>query len=218
MRLRLHHYRVHAVCEVTLSRRNLLALLQKLEMQGSARTLTSEDCPEGLELVVRAEEDDHHYGSRSEPPGPMHPRTESFLQGLGAGPDRPAGGEVDLDTQELPKGLGRPIPGGFDYRVLEQTEVWVDRFGRLHRVEEMALDYLFNVLSFLERHLAFSLAFRESAEQFETDLEDEEDSPPDLPTTEDPLELLRAKPLIKALASEAEARLGPGSKGRDPDA
>jgi hypothetical protein len=208
MRLRLHHYRVHAACEVTLSRRNLLALLQKLEMLGSARTLTSDDCPDGLELVVRAEEDEDHYRGRTAPPGPMHPRTESFLRGMGAAPAASAESEGDLDNQEVPKGLGRPIPGGFDYRVLNQEEVWADRFGRLHRLEEMSLDYLFNVLSFLERHMAVSLMFKERERRFEAELDEFEDEQLVAEEVgEDPLELLRAKPLTKALGRAAEARL-----------
>ena len=80
MRLRLFHHTDHASCEVTLSRRNLLALLHKLEMEGSARTLISSDCPPGLELVVRAEDDEVHYQDRDEPPGPMHPKTEAFIR------------------------------------------------------------------------------------------------------------------------------------------
>jgi hypothetical protein len=207
LRLRLHHHRVHAVCEITLSRRNLLALLQKLEMEGSARTLVSDDCPEGLELVVRAEDDEQHYRSRAVPPGPMHPRTESFLRALGA-PAESGQDEADLDNQDVPEGLGRPIPGGFDYRILDQEEVWCDRFGRVHRIREMPIDYLFNVLSFLERHLATSLWFRARGIRFEEDLGEFEDSDPvEVPTAQDRLDSLRAKPLMRALGQAAQAHL-----------
>ena len=70
---------------VTLSRRNLLSLLQKLSMPGSARTLFSANCyrdgerGEDLLLVVSVEEDEEHYSSRGFPRGLMHPATEQFL-------------------------------------------------------------------------------------------------------------------------------------------
>jgi hypothetical protein len=44
-------------------------------MAGSRRTLISNDCPAGLRLVVRAEDDGEHYVDRSAPPGPIHPQT-----------------------------------------------------------------------------------------------------------------------------------------------
>lgn len=98
MRLRLFHHREHATCEVTLSRRNLLALLQKLDMEGSARTLTSDHCPPGLELVVRAEDDQEHYSDRVEPPGPIHPSTEAFIRVRTEEPAIP-GADQELDDQ-----------------------------------------------------------------------------------------------------------------------
>jgi hypothetical protein len=73
------------VVTVTLSRRNLLALLQKLDWPDSARTITNGDCyRDGLPvdnvlLVLRGEDDDEHYARRQEPPGPMHPLTEVFI-------------------------------------------------------------------------------------------------------------------------------------------
>jgi hypothetical protein len=72
---------------VTLSRRNLLALLAKLELQGSARTLISRNAYVGgecarIHLVVRAESDDDHYAERGFPPGRMHPLTERFIGGF----------------------------------------------------------------------------------------------------------------------------------------
>lgn len=83
--------------EVVLSRRNLLALLHKLDMPGSARQLENNDCWEdgkqtpyypGEErgtdlprtvLVLRCEDDDEHYSKREAGPGVMHPETEAFL-------------------------------------------------------------------------------------------------------------------------------------------
>lgn len=69
---------------VVLSRRNVLSLLHKLEMRGSARTLTGGDNyvngepVDDLLLVLQVEEDNVHYGSRPAPPGRMHPSTEEF--------------------------------------------------------------------------------------------------------------------------------------------
>jgi hypothetical protein len=77
------------VIHVTLSERNLLALLQKLGMPGSARTLASAhayregELVDDVTLVVAAEDDDEHYGERGFPPGPMHPQTEEFLAQFG---------------------------------------------------------------------------------------------------------------------------------------
>lgn len=83
--------------EVVLSRRNLLALLHKLDMPGSARQLENNDCWEdGMQtpyypgeelgndlprtvLVLRCEDDDEHYGKREAGPGAMHPDTEAFV-------------------------------------------------------------------------------------------------------------------------------------------
>lgn len=79
MRLRAHSTSTGSVAEVTLSRRNLLALLHKLEMPRSGRTLMSEhDCSPGWTLVVRAEDDPEHYADRRGP-GPVHPSSEVFI-------------------------------------------------------------------------------------------------------------------------------------------
>jgi hypothetical protein len=90
---------------VTLSRRNLLALLHKLDMPGSARQIESnhsyEDgilTPFGVAealgakmppttLVLRVEDDDEHYANRPAP-GSMRPATESFIRDRG---DKSAG-------------------------------------------------------------------------------------------------------------------------------
>jgi len=74
------------VAVVTLSRRNLLTLLHKLDMPGSARTITNSDChlnhelTDRLLLILRAEDDEKHYSERLEPPGPMHPASEAFVR------------------------------------------------------------------------------------------------------------------------------------------
>lgn len=80
------------VAEVVLSERNLLALLHKLYMEGSARELQSNDvlalagdgelghlAPK-QRFSVKVESDQEHYGCREFPPGPMHPETERILK------------------------------------------------------------------------------------------------------------------------------------------
>ena len=87
--------------EVVLSRRNLLSLLAKLEMPGSARTISNNDGREDgvptplsadeaessalpvTTLVLRCEDDVEHYARRATPPGEMHPLTERFVRGHG---------------------------------------------------------------------------------------------------------------------------------------
>ena len=62
---------------VTLSRRNLLALLAKLSgsPEGSHCSIAWD------RLIVHAEPDDVHYAGRV-PPGPMHPTTEARITQL----------------------------------------------------------------------------------------------------------------------------------------
>ncbi len=63
------------IINVTLSRRNLLALLAKLS--GSPE---GSHCSIGWDrLIVHAEPDDVHYAGRV-PPGPMHPATEARIK------------------------------------------------------------------------------------------------------------------------------------------
>jgi hypothetical protein len=99
--------------EVVLSRRNLLTLLHKLDMQGSARQIESNDCWEDgaqtpwypgegegsvlprTTLVLRCEDDAEHYGKREAGPGIMHPDTEAFAEAHGG-----AAGEVLLIEPE----------------------------------------------------------------------------------------------------------------------
>ena len=68
--------------KVALSRRNLKALLAKLDGHppGSAKTL-SYPMANGDVLWVTAEEDDAHYShpEREAPAGAMHPETETRL-------------------------------------------------------------------------------------------------------------------------------------------
>jgi hypothetical protein len=219
MRLRVYRHPQVSVCEVSLSRRNLLALLYKLEMAGSSRTLAGGDCPEGFELVVRVEGDDEHYAKREEGPGPMHPQTEAFLQAQGCPPPIAVGSNEasDLDAEELPAGLERPEPGFFRQGVLGQSEVWFDRHTRMHRLAEMPLEYLLNVISFLER-LADSLYAGELLTVGLNAMHGREDDRPWSPLQfDEPLEWLRATPLMKALAEQAEQRVVGGRGGDAAD-
>ena len=66
---------------IRLSRRNLLALLAKLEDPTSTRTIVkyhgyvSHNC----NAVICAEPDDEHYRDRGCPPGPMDKKTEQMI-------------------------------------------------------------------------------------------------------------------------------------------
>jgi len=78
------------VIRVVLSRRNLLALLAKLDGHPpeSACTITFPGTSEEPGLVVVAEPDAVHYQSRPTPSGPMHPDTEAWIDehfGVGSG-------------------------------------------------------------------------------------------------------------------------------------
>jgi len=63
---------------VTLSRRNLLSLLHKLEFPNSKRTIIKDA---GVEIAVVAITDEECYADRD--PGPMHPDTEQFVAEVG---------------------------------------------------------------------------------------------------------------------------------------
>lgn len=82
---------------VTLSRRNLLAMIHKLTWADSARTITPGDCfrdgvpVDDVLLVLRAEDDRERYARRPEPPGPMHPYTEASIAEHVVSPDQPTG-------------------------------------------------------------------------------------------------------------------------------
>lgn len=62
--------------EVTLSRRNLRALIAKLDDSDSKRTIARDE-DNGVHLIVRAEPDDVHYVER--PAGIMAPWTEAQM-------------------------------------------------------------------------------------------------------------------------------------------
>jgi hypothetical protein len=212
MRMRLYHHTNHISVEVVLSRRNVLALLDKLGQPESTRTIGSEDCPEDMELVVRIEDDEDHYSGRGQPPGQLEPRTADFLDDRAT--EQPlAQSEFDLDDQDLPAGLLRPEPACFELSVLEQTEVWFDRFARLHHLREMPLEYLLNVIGWLERQ-APRLYILARVDQGPL-LEDQHfDDATEAEAEDDPEALIdktvawmRQKLLFRALSAEAEARL-----------
>lgn len=66
---------------VALSRRNLLTLLAKLDGHpANSACAIAHAGIEGPALLVTAEDDETHYGSRAVPPGPMHAETEEWLR------------------------------------------------------------------------------------------------------------------------------------------
>lgn len=82
---------------VTLSRRNLLTLLHKLDKPGSARELMLFSPIYGA-LSVKAEEDAEHYADRT--PGPMTEDTEAFIAARQA--QQPATPEAPARVTHLP--------------------------------------------------------------------------------------------------------------------
>lgn len=84
----------HTAVIVTLSRRNLLALLHKLDMPDSAQTISNKDIfvngeqaeYDDYTLVIHSEPDDKHYAKRALGPGVMHEETERFVQEHGGAP------------------------------------------------------------------------------------------------------------------------------------
>ena len=72
---------------ITLSQRNLLALLAKVSDPFSARMLASGntyrdgEAIDEVSLIVRCEPDTLHYADRL-PPGPMRPAIEALIQRL----------------------------------------------------------------------------------------------------------------------------------------
>lgn len=78
MKIEFHgpRYSADVTATVTLSRKNLLAGLHKLDMPGSARTIISGDD----RLILKFETDAEHYADRpTGPAGAMHPDTEKFI-------------------------------------------------------------------------------------------------------------------------------------------
>lgn len=67
---------------VTLSKRNLLTLLTKLDHDWSAKSIYLDaEKPGGKKLLLVAESDDEHYANRAAP-GVMHPQTEEDIKNV----------------------------------------------------------------------------------------------------------------------------------------
>lgn len=79
---------------VTLSRRNLLALLHKLDMPNSSQAISNREIfvngerpdYDDYTFLIRSESDEEHYANREAGPGVMHPTTERFVQEHGGVP------------------------------------------------------------------------------------------------------------------------------------
>lgn len=65
---------------VTLSKRNVLALLSKVDDPYSGRTLYNQNDPGWL--IVKVEPDAEHYSGRT--PGQVSEKSEAFIAGYGA--------------------------------------------------------------------------------------------------------------------------------------
>lgn len=74
---------------VALSRRNLLALLHKIERPGSTGGFLNHDVEidgeyaPAFDFLVLSEDDADHYSQRLNPPGEMRSQTESFIRSHG---------------------------------------------------------------------------------------------------------------------------------------
>lgn len=71
-----HPFQPLGEVEITLSRRNILALLHKLDWPESARTV--QKYIDGVLLTIVAEDDEEHYGDDAA--GVMHDKTERFIE------------------------------------------------------------------------------------------------------------------------------------------
>lgn len=69
------------IVQITLSKRNLLGLLAKVDNPDSAKTIfkIDGDRDSPITLVVCAEQDAEHYDREDGPAGAMHPDAEAFI-------------------------------------------------------------------------------------------------------------------------------------------
>jgi hypothetical protein len=138
---------------IALARRDLLALLDKLDRPDSVRTLVSREflvdeelTQEGL-LVVVAEEDEEHQADR--PPRAAASDTDDvFLEPATATGEA---GSTPVRTDVAPE-RRRHAAGLLHGWVFRQHQVWVDRHGVEHEVESMPREYVANVIRFCENH------------------------------------------------------------------
>lgn len=98
--MRLHVDSIGGVIHIALSRRNLAAMLHKLDYfpDSALRIESDPECFGGWQLVFTGETDQDHYGDRPLPPGLMHPWTEYHLNspyvvGEETPPDTPPTGD-----------------------------------------------------------------------------------------------------------------------------
>ena len=140
---------------VILSRRDLLALLGMLDDPGSAATLRSgngyqDGQPTGEPLlVVYAEPDERHYSERSEPLGPMMPRTEATIAAAQPTPD---------PARKRDETTPRHTPGVMPRWVFRQHQVWIDKRGVEHEIETMPLAAVETVLAFCRKRASLICA------------------------------------------------------------
>jgi hypothetical protein len=66
------------VITITLSKRNLLALLSKVDDPDSQKTISKYSDKLGQHVRVKAEPDNEHYGHRKA--GPMSEKSEKFIR------------------------------------------------------------------------------------------------------------------------------------------
>lgn len=162
----------HGVVLVRLSRRNLLALLSKLEQPCSARMIVqygaylSGVLHEDVVLAVQVEPDELHYADRV-PAGVMSPATEAFIASHTPSSGASSASVFDErgptmrrqhraaweDPAHGPRRPGirshRYPPGRLPVWCLDQSEVWCDCFGTEHLISRMPPDEVTNVISYL---------------------------------------------------------------------
>ena len=157
--MRLDLYVERGLVFVTLSRRNLLACLAKLEEPGSFRMITGRyvyvngELIDELTLVLRAQPDDEHYQGR-EPAGPMAATTERRLEELAE--SRPSANVEqavgDLPDDDSGQGIApsRHPPGRVLPWVFQQHQIWVDTEGHEQEIEIMPSGIVDDVIRFCE--------------------------------------------------------------------
>lgn len=86
-----------------------------------------------------------------------------------------------------------------------QTEIWIDRQGVEHRVDEMSVRYKANVVRFIERRASNLVTV--DADKYPDEVEG---MLPDLPkiTNAEAVDLVRRTPLMKRLIEDIEAGRG----------
>lgn len=112
------------------------------------------------------------------------------------------------------------------YRLLTQSDRWVDRGGELHDLDAMSVRYKANIVGFLERRavgladfysygeiLSFSGPLGPSGEMAQDSL-DQALEEADRERRADPLKWLRSTPLLQRLRHDVKNKLGGEDDGR----